>query len=61
MSNNGNRGKYTPTPVTVNVNGVEMTWVGRGNKPKWLKEYEAVNGPVRGTKTTAKSSTTPAT
>jgi len=47
MSNNGNRGKYTPTPVTVVVNGVSQTWVGRGNKPKWLKEYEAVNGPVR--------------
>jgi DNA-binding protein H-NS len=55
---NGNRGKYIPTPVNVVINGETKTWVGRGNKPKWLKEYEAVNGPVRGAKAASKTQAT---
>lgn len=44
-------GQFTAEPVTVTFeDGSTKTWVGRGRKPKWLSDYEAVHGAVRAAK-----------
>jgi hypothetical protein len=43
-------GQFTAREVNVTIEGKLHSWCGRGRKPKWLSEYEAANGLVRGTK-----------
>jgi len=43
-------GQFTAEEDKLTINGEVKSWCGRGRKPKWLSEYEAANGAVRGSK-----------